>query len=109
MASIARGDGPSGFSLEASLMAPWMPSSRSSSSMGLPGTYGSRPRTPLAARRPKLRFLAIGSLEDCLGIGTKHPEEIGLASQLGERLGDGRILRVPVQVEEKYVMPLAPA
>ena len=36
-AAIARGDGPSGFSLDATLMAPVIPSSRSSSSIGLPG------------------------------------------------------------------------
>src|SRR5438477_10512162 len=44
MASSARGEGPSGFSFEASLIAPAMWSSRSSSSTGLPGTYGSRDR-----------------------------------------------------------------
>ena len=35
--STAFGDGPSGFSLDASLIEPSMPNSRSSSSMGLPG------------------------------------------------------------------------
>jgi len=35
--NIARGAGPSGFSLDAILIAPVMPSSRSSSSTGLPG------------------------------------------------------------------------
>jgi len=38
MAWTASGDGPSGFSLEASLMTPVMPYSRSVYSIGLPGT-----------------------------------------------------------------------
>ncbi len=38
MAAMATGLGPNGFSFEASLMMLLMPSSRSSSSMGLPGT-----------------------------------------------------------------------
>src|SRR5687768_5860474 len=44
MASRARGEGPSGFSLLASLTmsVPARPYSRSTSSMGLPGTYGRR-------------------------------------------------------------------
>src|SRR5690606_18651064 len=42
----ARGPGPNGFSFEASLMLSLMPYSRSSSSIGLPGTYGAMPRTP---------------------------------------------------------------
>ena len=42
MASMALGEGPSGFSLEASLMTPLRPYSRSVSSMGLPGTGGLR-------------------------------------------------------------------
>jgi hypothetical protein len=37
-AAIARGDGPIGLSFDASLIAPSMPSSRSSSSGGLPGS-----------------------------------------------------------------------
>ncbi len=37
IALMAAGDGPQGFSLEASLMASVTPYSRSSSSMGLPG------------------------------------------------------------------------
>src|SRR5215472_15509052 len=40
MAWIARGEGPSGFSLEASLIDSLIPSSRCSSSGGLPGSYG---------------------------------------------------------------------
>src|SRR5688572_15231913 len=48
-AARARGPGPSGFSLEASLMLPLMPSSRSSVAVGLPGRYGERLRTPGAA------------------------------------------------------------
>jgi hypothetical protein len=41
-ASIAFGEGPRGFSLEASLTA-WILRSCSSSSMGFPGTYAGRP------------------------------------------------------------------
>jgi hypothetical protein len=44
-AASAFGDGPSGFSFEATLIAPEIPSSRSSSSIGLPGWYTSRSRT----------------------------------------------------------------
>src|SRR5687768_1031308 len=40
MAAKACGPGPSGFSFEAILMLRVMPYSRSSSLMGLPGTYG---------------------------------------------------------------------
>ena len=40
IAASAFGDGPSGFSFEASLIEPVMPYSRSSSSIGLPGGYG---------------------------------------------------------------------
>ncbi len=43
MACSALGDGPSGFSLEASFTEPEIPSSRSTSSIGLPGEYGMRP------------------------------------------------------------------
>src|SRR3989337_2890925 len=44
MAFWTRSEGGSGFSLEASLMASLMASSRSSSSMGFPGSYGAMPR-----------------------------------------------------------------
>ena len=37
IAASARGDGPSGFSFDATFSAPEIPSSRSSSSIGLPG------------------------------------------------------------------------
>jgi hypothetical protein len=40
--ATARGDGPKGFSFEASLIEPVMPYSRSSSSSGMPGGYGAR-------------------------------------------------------------------
>ncbi len=40
ISSIADGEGPKGFSLEANLTESFMPSSLSSSSIGLPGTYG---------------------------------------------------------------------
>src|SRR5438094_2755301 len=42
MAATARGDGPRGFSFEASFTTSSRPSSRLTSSTGLPGTYGSR-------------------------------------------------------------------
>src|SRR5437763_877999 len=50
MACCTRSDGASGFSLEASLMASWMPSSRSSSSTGFPGALGAIPRMCSLAR-----------------------------------------------------------
>src|ERR671919_1992014 len=40
-AAIANGEGPRGFSLDASLTASVIPYSRSVSSIGFPGTYGS--------------------------------------------------------------------
>src|SRR5438067_2384785 len=42
MAAMARGEGPSGFSFDAIFTTSSRPSSRFTSSTGLPGTYGSR-------------------------------------------------------------------
>src|SRR5258705_13608788 len=44
MAFWTRSDGGSGFSFDASLIGLWIMSSRSSSSIGLPGSYGAMPR-----------------------------------------------------------------
>src|SRR5688500_6640203 len=52
MLSRARGLAPKGFSFDASLMMSVRPSSRCSSSMGLPGTYGDSERTLSTASWP---------------------------------------------------------
>ena len=83
-ASTARGDGPSGFSFEASLIAPEMPSSRSSSSIGLPGCTARAPRSTAsrAARGSRRRPLAPPWRA---GTSRARAASARLAAGLGER------------------------
>src|SRR6476469_10075616 len=112
MAASARGLGPRGFSLEASLTmrAGSSPSSRATSSIGLPPTYGESPRTYCGAWAASAEAVieTRGSGERS-GVRAQQLEERRALAELGERSGDGRVLAVPGEVHEEQVFPQAGA
>src|SRR5262245_46016868 len=111
IAATAFGDGPSGFSFDASLMEPKIPYSRSSSSMGLPGGYGANPRihsgtwvlmssVMVACAPPRRSHRARGRR-----VGTEDLEQQAAAAQRRQRPRDSRFLDMSDQVEEEQVFP----
>src|SRR4051812_40390394 len=109
MAARALGLGPNGFSFDASLMMLVMPSSRSSSSMGFPGTYGARVRTLSTARAPGDIPFSIDASGNRSRVRTQHAEQRRALLEPRERLRHVRIVRVTVDVEEEHVVPLLAA
>src|SRR6202034_146030 len=94
-------------------MMSWMPSSRCSSAIGLPGTYGDRSRPAWTASRPGCwpplwRSPAMG-LEHRAWIGAQHAKQRGPLLQRGQRFAYARILGVALEVDEEHIVPLAPA
>src|SRR5262249_61443149 len=107
MAASAFGDGPSGFSLEASLIEPVMPISRSSSSIGFPGGYGVSVRTHSGTR---LRTSNIGSLRaPCpvarRGVGAEDAEPERASGDLRQRPPHPRFRPMPLQIDREVVFP----
>src|SRR3989337_3387994 len=94
MAFWTRSEGGSGFSLEASLMASLMASSRSTSSMGCPGSYGAMPRMWSLASDSQEADME-GSL--CGRIGPEDLEE--LATLLDRAKHVSHVVGVPVPLE----------
>src|SRR5437879_13158931 len=79
-----RSDGGSGFSFDASLIGLWIMSSRSSSSIGLPGSYGAMPR-----------MCSFASDSHCIGMlspleGRVGPEDHQEHGPLPDLAQDGR-------------------
>src|SRR3954470_2730861 len=122
MASRARGDGPSGFSLEASLIAPAMWSSRSSSSTGLPGTYGSSDRiSDLTGSTVRVAIEVLTRIhEGCLAVyhlggwirrreASQDAMQKGRGLELPQRLEEGRIPVMAPELEQEEMLPGPPA
>src|SRR5262245_50738295 len=103
MAATARGEGPSGFSLEAILIESWMPYSRSSSSIGLPGWYGVRVRIHSGTSL----LMSMASPGAVVGGRVRAEDSDGLAEgpDLAQRPGDGLVAEVALHVDEKQVLP----
>src|SRR5262245_48636287 len=105
MAFNTRSDGGSGFSLEASLMTSFRPSSRSSSSIALPGSYGAIPR---------MWSLARDSQETCMRnslrgrVGPEDLEELTAFLDFGQHVPDGLGVAVSLEVDEVHVLPRTP-
>src|SRR6185295_8679234 len=93
--AIARGDGPIGFSFEASLTALVMPSSRSSSSIGLPGVYAST--ASRCGRGMRTKTL----LRDRIAAERLHVAARG--AQLFDRTQDRPIGDVPVDLDQDQI------
>src|SRR5438067_12166529 len=92
------------------------PYSRARSPMGLPGTYGAMRRTysgAMVATRAPASFSAfiaksieqLGPSGDRDGIRTEELQERCALAQLGERSGDGRVVAVTVEIDEKQILP----
>src|SRR5580658_5431527 len=84
------------------------PSSRCSSAIGLPGTYGESSRTACSASSPGWGSAAM-QLEHRPWIGTQHAKQRSPALQRRERLAYPRLLRMALDVDEEHIVPLAPA
>src|SRR5690606_26992516 len=103
-AASARSPGPSGFSLLASLMASWMPYSRSSSESGLPGWYGAIASIPGASSERNSEGKVLRSA-DGTGIRSKAAIHGSLALEQREHARHLRRARVAVDVDEEDVLP----
>src|SRR5215471_736884 len=105
MAFSTRSDGGRGFSLEASLMASVMPNSRSSSSMGLPGSYGAMPRMCSLARDSQ-----DADIRDSLRrrVGPEDLEELAPPPHLGQHGPDVFGIAMTFEVHEVDVLPGTP-
>src|SRR5215475_4471460 len=100
-ASSAFGDGPSGFSFDASLYAPTTPSSRSTSSIGLPGVYGTS-RSMFGGTSPSA-FGCFILLRPRIAAEDLH--EIARLRKLGQRGFYVRVLGVTVEIDEEHIFP----
>src|SRR5215471_19113909 len=100
-ASSAFGEGPSGFSFDASLYAPTTPSSRSTSSIGLPGVYGTS-RSMLGGTSPSAfcRFILLRPR-----IAAEDLDEIARLRELDQRGLHVRVFGVAVEIDEEHVLP----
>src|SRR6478609_8008667 len=104
-AAMPSGDGPYGFSFDASLIAPPgphdTPSSRSSSSIGLPGSYGAI----LAIAGSTSSSLSLPTSLLLRGPGARiraeHLDEFAARLERAERALDRRLAGVPVDVDEE--------
>src|SRR3990172_8588445 len=105
MAFWTRSDGGRGFSLEASLMASLMASSRSTSSMGFPGSYGAMPRMCSLASDSQEADME-GSL--CGRIGPENLEELAALLDRAKHVSHVVGVPVPLEVQEVHVLPGAP-
>src|SRR3989304_1600564 len=103
IASIALLDGPSGFSLDASFITPLIPISLSSSSIGLPGWYGTR-----------FFMLSLTNLSMLIAhcyvlfphrIRPKHLKKRTLMLQFFNGLPYLLILNMPLNINKEYILP----
>src|SRR5512147_908324 len=108
MARTAFGEGPRGFSFEASFTESEIPNSRSTSSIGLPGEYGIRPERYGEARSSRRRVKATPPCEcadatcsrlPALGrrVRAQHLEEDAVLLQAGQRLAGARLAGMPLE------------
>src|SRR5436853_6878035 len=102
MASTAFGDGPSGFSFEASLIESWIPSSRSSSSMGIPGGYGVSVRIHSGTSR---RRYMVTSARRRRRIRPQHFGTERTPCNRRQRTRNPPLGSTPAEVEEEVVLP----
>src|SRR5215813_14978063 len=105
MALRTRSDGGRGFSLEASLMTSVRPNSRSSSSMGFPGSYGAIPRMCSLAMDSQDTVMK-GSLSG--RVGSEDLEELTTLRHLAEHCPHVVGVAMPLEVHEVHVLPGAP-
>src|SRR6266508_373390 len=105
MALSTRSEGGNGFSFEASLMTSVRPNSRSSSSIGFPGSYGAIPRMWSLAMDSHDTVMS-GSLGG--RVGSEDLEELAALFHFVEDSAD--VVRVPVslEVDEVHVFPRTP-
>src|ERR1043165_5958205 len=99
---MAFGDGPSGFSFDASLIESRMPSSRSSSSMGMPGGYGVRVRIHSGTSRRR------SMVTSARRRGRVRPQHFGTertSCNRRQRACDPALAAMPAEVEEEVVLP----
>src|SRR6267142_4456432 len=105
MAFCTRSDGGSGFSFDASLIGFAIMSSRSSSSIGFPGSYGAMPR-----------MCSFASDSHCVGMrapleGRVRPEDLEKQRPLRDlaqrRRDDGRVA-MALEIHEDHVLPGPP-
>src|SRR5207244_11035931 len=102
IAFCTRSDGGSGFSFDASLIGLWIMSSRSSSSIGLPGSYGAMPR-----------MCSFASDSHCIGMlspleGRVRPEDLqeqGPLPDLAQCRRDVGRVTMALEVHEDRVLP----
>jgi len=99
--------------VRASLTMSWMPSSRSSSEIGLPGTYGDSSRhrlaPPAAGCSSPLWRSATMRLQLPTVVGTQHPDSEARFFSAAERLAHSEHPRHGFDVDEEHVIPLAAA
>src|SRR6185436_14663038 len=107
IAASARGDGPNGFSFEASLIEPVMPYSRSSSSSGMPGGYGASRWIHSGTRSLMSIVLSRVLMAACSGGGIRAENLHGTGERrhARERALDARVGAMPAQIEEEHVLP----
>src|SRR6266508_408598 len=105
MAFMTRSEGGSGFSLDASLMTSVSPNSRSSSSMGFPGSYGAIPRMWSFASDSQ----GTGMRDSLRGrVRSEDFEELTALLDLGQDGADVIGIAMAFEVDEVDVLPGAP-
>src|SRR6266404_816313 len=102
IAFCTRSDGGSGFSFEASLIGLWIMSSRSSSSIGLPGSYGAMPRMCSFA----IDSHCVGMRSPLQGrVRSENLQEQGPLTDLPQYRRDRRCVAMALDVHEDHVLP----